>query len=50
MHYWVAARKTERPIPDLKSHSLIRNFQKKQYLSSLKDLKQIKCKLVHYDI
>jgi len=50
MHYWVSPRKTERPIPDLKVHSLIRAIQKKQYLSSLKDLKQVKCKLVYYDI
>lgn len=50
MHYWTQARKSERPMPDLKAHSLVRNLQKKQFLSSLKDIRQVTCKLKAYDI
>jgi hypothetical protein len=50
MHYWVPAKKTERPIPDIKSHSLVFSLRKKQFLSSLKDIRQVKCKLRVYDI
>jgi hypothetical protein len=50
MHYWVPAKKSERIIPDLKAHSIVRSLQKKQYLSSLKDIRQVKSKLRIYDI
>ena len=50
MHYWVSARKSERSMPDIKAHSLVRNLQKKQFLSSLQDIRQVKCKLREYDI
>jgi len=50
MHYWMAARKADRPIPDINSHSLVRNLQKKQFLNSLKDIKQVRCKLKAFDI
>jgi hypothetical protein len=50
MHFWVPARKSERPMPDIKAHSLVRNLQKKQFLSSLQDIRQVRCKLKDYDI
>lgn len=50
MHFWVPAKKSERPIPDIKAHSLIRGLQKKQFLCSLKDIRQVRCKLREYDI
>ena len=37
-------------MPDLKAHSLVRNLQKKQFLNSLKDIRQVICKLKSYDI
>lgn len=50
MHYWVQARKQERPIPDVKAHFLIRNVQKRQYLSSLRDIKDVTTNLRNFDI
>lgn len=50
MHYWVPARASERPIPDLKTHSLVRILHKKQFLNSLKDLREVVCQLKKYDI
>ena len=50
MHYWILARQSERPIPDVNAHFLIKNVQKKQYLNSLKDLRSVVNKLKIYDI
>jgi hypothetical protein len=50
MHYWTFARKEDRPIPDINSHVLVRNLQKRQFLNSLKDIKQVRCQLKAFDI
>lgn len=50
MHFWVSARPTQRPIPDLKTHSLVRILHKKQFLNSLKDIREVACQLKKYDI
>lgn len=50
MHYWVSAKPAERPIPDLKTHSLVRILHKRQYLNSLRDIREVSCQLKRYDI
>jgi len=50
MHYWVKSKKSERIIPDIKSHSLVRLQHKKLFKSALWDLRIVKTKLRKFDI
>lgn len=43
MHYWVTSRKTERVVPVLSLHPVLRAAGKKHFRGFLEDIKIVRC-------